>query len=570
MVRDGIVRAEVIPLRGIKIREGAARAVRTAVTHRGLARHRDNTLAVGVVAVARREDVDTLGVKVPGKRAVRGRPAEQLAAAEDLHALCRSNTGSHLVHRCRERLARCRGERGLVEPDVVLIAVVAVGVGRRLIGKHAVDAAGRDGDRQRGGRIIRAVHEVILAPVCHCRIGRVEVFRASQAADVAIFADREDIVLAEALLQRLCDRAGGRDLQRAVDRADAVHARQADRDRRLEGLLRHMDAALAVGVQLVAGREHIVARMLKAADNLAVLIADAHHIAVCVDLDACLRHGGIALHLVDRDVKGRLGLGGNAALMDPDVVLVAVVLAGRVLLVGEDAVNCAVRDRDRQRRGRVIRAVDVVILTPELNARIGGVEIVRAGQAADVAIAADRERVVLAKALLQSLCHGLVRRRVKRAVHCADAVHAGQHDRDRRPDGRLVAARVRTVRAEDRHGGGDLLTGQLGEVVVIPCTGRNLLGILGKDGMLQHALNGDGRVVLRLRQHQILMGNDGRIAGLELVILLLTADGGIIRLISGHDASTMRVAVVIQPRQAAVLARNGLAEGVQALRHGVL
>ena len=66
------------------------------------------------------------------------------------------------------------------------------------------------------------------------------------------------------------------------------------------------------------------------------------------------------------------------------------------------------------------------------------------------------------------------------------------------------------------------------------------------------------------------MGNDGRIAGLELVVLLLTADGGIIRLISGHDASTMRVAVVIQPRQAAVLARNGLAEGVQALRHGVL
>ena len=81
--------------------------------------------------------------------------------------------------------------------------------------------------------------------------------------------------------------------------------------------------------------------------------------------------------------------------------------------------------------------------------------------------------------------------------------------------------------------------------------------------MLQDALNGDRRVVLRLRQHQILMGNDGRIAGLELVILLLTADGGIIRLISGHDASTMRVAVVIQPRQAAVLARNGLAEGVQ-------
>ncbi len=69
-----------------------------------------------------------------------------------------------------------------------------------------------------------------------------------------------------------------------------------------------MDAALAVGVQLVAGREHIVARMLKAADNLAVLIADAHHIAVCIDLHACLRHGGIALHLVDRDVKGRLGL----------------------------------------------------------------------------------------------------------------------------------------------------------------------------------------------------------------------------------------------------------------------
>lgn len=141
-----------------------------------------------------------------------------------------------------------------------------------------------------------------------------------------------------------------------------------------------MDAALAVGVQLVAGREHIVARMLKAADNLAVLIADAHHIAVRVDLHACLRHGGIALHLVDRDVKGRLGLGGNAALVDPDVVLVAVVLAGRVLLVGEDTIDRAVRDRDRQRRGRVIRAVDVVILTPELNARIGGVEIVRAGQ----------------------------------------------------------------------------------------------------------------------------------------------------------------------------------------------
>ena len=225
MVRDGIVRAEVIPLRGIKIREGAARAVRTAVAHRGLARHRDDTLAVGVVAVARCEDVDTLGVKVPGKRAVRGSPAEQLAAAEDLHALCRSNTGAHLVHRGRERLAHRSGERGLVEPDVVLIAVIAVGVRRRLVGEYAVDAAVRDGDRQRGGRVVSAVHEIILAPVRDGRIGRVEVVRAGQAADVAIFADREDIVLAEALLQRLCDRAGRGDLQRAVDRADAVHAR---------------------------------------------------------------------------------------------------------------------------------------------------------------------------------------------------------------------------------------------------------------------------------------------------------------------------------------------------------
>ena len=329
------------------------------------------------------------------------------------------------------------------------------------------------------------------------------------------------------------------------------------------------DDTAAVGVVFVAGIQHIGAGLCKGGRQLAVLIGLSQLCPRAEHRDVGLGHGGGADHLVDRHGEFLIRPDGKGSLVEPDIVLIAVEAVGSVgSLVGKHAVYAAVSDGNGKGGDGVVLAADKEVLSPIGNGCVGRLKGLVAVKRLDIPAAADGEGIAFAETKLHCFRHGLVGGRNKGAVHGPNVVHACQADGHRHCCGWLLTVGVGAVRSENGHGGGDGLSCKLGEIVIIPLAG-NGLGIFCVGLMLQNALHRDGGIVLRNRQQQVLMGDDRRSAGLEFVVLLLSADFGVVRHVAGDDAGLQAVVHRVGPAEGAVGIARDLLEGVQALGDAV-